>query len=142
VHTDDHAQEDDDTRADEVRALLRSWPTDAAADDPAAGTALDVPEAAAAEVSEAAARLLGLSGGAVPPAGLVAFSGLSAAQFDQLCLIARVLVVDEHPSSADWTEDERAAVARWTAVLIAHDAEDGVQALLRELRRGGPLRGH
>ncbi|MBW5485631.1 hypothetical protein [Streptomyces bambusae] len=99
------------------------------ADDPAAGTALDVPRAAAAEVTDAAARLLGLSPRTRPPAG-------TGAHFDELCRIARVLVVDEHPSAARWSEVERATVTRWIAVLVARDGEDGVQALLGELRRG------
>ncbi|MFD3945150.1 hypothetical protein [Streptomyces sp. NPDC058579] len=129
MRTDDPTQDYDDERADghadEVRALLRSWSAHAvpAPDDPAAGTALDVPPAAVAEVTDAVLRLLGQPAGPLP------------AGSDELCRIARVLVVDEHPSAAGWTEAERVDVARWIAVLIARDGEEGVQSLVRELRR-------
>ncbi|MGW2014939.1 hypothetical protein [Streptomyces sp. NPDC001927] len=137
------ATQGDDPQADDVRALLCSWSehTVPAADDPASGTALDVPPADAAEVTDAVLGLLGRPAGPPPPAGPDAPGGRSAALFDELCRIARALVVDEHPSAAGWTEDERVGVAHWTAILIARDGEEGVQALLRELRRRDP-RGH
>lgn len=135
---------DDDAAADEVRSLLRSWLRDTvpAEEDPepaATGTGLDVPEAAASQVTEAVTRLLGLSAAPgerpAPPAVPGALDSRSAAPFDELCLLARVLVVEEHPSSAGWTEDEREVVTRWIAVLIGRRGDEGVEALLRELRR-------
>ncbi|MEV6954867.1 hypothetical protein [Streptomyces sp. NPDC051183] len=120
---------DEDAAADEVRSLLRSWlrdtvpaEADTDPDSPAAGTGLDVPEATAAQVTDAVTRLLGLSAAPSPS--------------DELCLLARVLVVEEHPSSAGWTEDEQEAVTRWIAVLIGRRGDEGVEALLSELRRG------
>ncbi|MGW5848697.1 hypothetical protein ACWFQ8_12220 [Streptomyces sp. NPDC055254] len=139
-----YGDEDPGAEADEVRSLLRSWLRDTvpAHDDPepaAPRTGLDVPEAAASEVMDAVSRVLGLStapGGrpVMSPAALAALSGQSAALFGELCLLVRVLVVEEHPSAAGWTEDERRAVACWISVLIGRRGDDGVEAILRELR--------
>ncbi|MFI8828920.1 hypothetical protein [Streptomyces sp. NPDC053431] len=115
----------------EVRGLLRAWlpgvgPEDG---DPLGGavTGLDVPEATASEVAEALARLLGSGSPADVPG-------------PEERLIARVFVVDEHPSAAGWSEGERRTVAGLAAVLVARYGEEGVEALVRELRgesRGG-----
>ncbi|MFE4518666.1 hypothetical protein ACFRMQ_31300 [Kitasatospora sp. NPDC056783] len=53
-----------------------------------------------------------------------------------LLRVARALVVDEHPSAAEWPVAERQRLALWVAVLIEHRGEDGVQELLRELDEG------
>ncbi|MER8236231.1 hypothetical protein [Streptomyces sp. NPDC094049] len=123
--------EDEDSGAPEVRALLRTWlpgvrPEDG---DPLAGsvTGLDVPEASASEVVEALTRLLGPAAPEGPPER-------------EALLIARVFVVDEHPSAGGWSEAERRSVAELAAVLVARYGEEGVEALVRELRgepRGG-----
>ncbi|MFE1440162.1 hypothetical protein [Streptomyces sp. NPDC058739] len=108
-----------------MRALLRVWlpgvgPQDV---DPLSGavTGLDVPQATAYEVEGALLRLLG----SAHPAG---------APDPEARLIARVFVVDEHPSAADWSEGERRSVAGLAAVLVARYGEEGVAALVRELR--------
>ncbi|MFG2845884.1 hypothetical protein ACGF12_22340 [Kitasatospora sp. NPDC048296] len=81
--------------------------------------AWSVPPAAAREVVTTARRMAlgGLAGRARPTPGA-----------DDL-LLARVLVVDEHPSAPTWTEDERAELAGWVAVLLRRFGEDGVQRL-------------
>ncbi|MET9347283.1 hypothetical protein [Streptomyces termitum] len=106
----------------------RAWLPDVGPEDedPLAGavTGLDVPEATATEVTGVLVRLLGTTA----PAGLPDPEAL---------LIARVLVVDEHPSAARWSEDERRSVAGLTAALVARHGEEGVEALVRELRGAG-----
>ncbi|MEW1700839.1 hypothetical protein ACIQCR_32920 [Streptomyces sp. NPDC093249] len=123
--------EDEDGRAPGGWALPHAWlpgvrPEDG---DPLGGavTGLDVPEAAASEVVDALARLLG----SAPPDG---------PPEPEARLIARVFVVDEHPSAGGWSEAERRSVAELAAVLVARYGEEGVEALVRELRgepRGG-----
>ncbi|WP_435972354.1 hypothetical protein [Streptomyces sp. Qhu_M48] len=118
----------EDEEADEVRALLRAWLPDVGPEDgePPAGaaTGLDVPEATASEVTDAVGRLLGrtASGEAPPP---------------ETRLIARVFVVDEHPSAGGWSEEERRSVAGLVAVLLARHGDEGVEALVRALRGDG-----
>ncbi|GHB06773.1 hypothetical protein ACIQRS_16090 [Streptomyces termitum] len=106
----------------------RTWLPDVGPEDvdPLAGavTGLDVPEATATEVTGVLVRLLGTTA----PAGLPDPEAL---------LIARVFVVDEHPSAARWSEDERRSVAGLTAALVARHGEEGVEALVRELRGAG-----
>ncbi|MDH6708729.1 hypothetical protein P3T27_005475 [Kitasatospora sp. MAA19] len=82
-----------------------------------------VPPAAAREVVSTARRmaLQGLAGRAWPAPGP-----------DRLRL-ARVLVVDEHPSAPSWTERERADLAAWIALLVRRFGEDGVQRLTAAL---------
>ncbi|MFE2012631.1 hypothetical protein [Streptomyces sp. NPDC059491] len=117
--------EGEDGRVEEVRALLGAWlpgvgPGDG---DPLGGavTGLDVPAATASEVADALARLLGTAApDEVPEPGAR--------------LIARVLVVEEHPSAAGWTERQRRSVTELAAVLVARHGEEGVEALVRELR--------
>ncbi|WP_030748928.1 hypothetical protein [Streptomyces griseus] len=108
-------------------ALPRAWLPDVGPEDedPLGGsvTGLDVPEATAAEVTGALVRLLG---SAVPV----------GAPDPETLLIARVFVVDEHPSAARWSEGERRSVAGLAAALVARRGEEGVEALVRELRRG------
>ncbi|MFF0205159.1 hypothetical protein [Streptomyces sp. NPDC005017] len=117
--------EGEDEEAYEVRALLRGWlpgvgPQDV---DPLGGavSGLDVPQATAYEVTGAILRLLG----SAHPAG---------APNPRARLIARVFVVDEHPSAAGWSEGERRSVAWLAAVLVAWYGDEGVTALVRELR--------
>lgn len=114
----------------EAGALPRAWLPDIGPEDedPLGGTVtgLDVPEATAAEVTGALVRLLG----ATAPVG---------SPDPEALLIARVFVVDEHPSAARWTEGERRSVAGLAAALVAHRGEEGVEALVRELR--GTARG-
>lgn len=111
----------------EVGALPRAWLPDVGPEDedPLGGTVtgLDVPEATAAEVTGALVRLLG----STVPVG---------SPDPEALLIARVFVVDEHPSAARWSEGERRSVAGLAAVLVARRGEEGVEALVRELRRG------
>ncbi|MFE3073308.1 hypothetical protein [Streptomyces sp. NPDC059247] len=123
--------EDEDGGAPEVRALLRTWLPGVRPEegDPLGGavTGLDVPEATASEVVDALARLLGSAAPVGPPE-------------PEARLIARVFVVDEHPSAGGWSEAERRSVAELAAVLVARYGEEGVEALVRELRgepRGG-----
>ncbi|MEU4081853.1 hypothetical protein DEJ45_01030 [Streptomyces venezuelae] len=110
----------------EAGALPRAWLPDIGPedDDPLGGTVtgLDVPEATAAEVTGALGRLLG----ATAPVG---------SPDPEALLIARVFVVDEHPSAVRWSEGERRTVAGLAAALVAHRGEEGVEALVRELRR-------
>ncbi|MFI5620561.1 hypothetical protein [Streptomyces sp. NPDC051567] len=120
-----YEDKDGDEEAYEVRALPRGWlpgvgPEDG---DPLGGvvTGLDVPEATASEVADALARLLGPASPADAPG-------------PEARLIARVFVVDEHPSAAGWSEGERRSVAELAAVLVARYGEEGVEALVRELR--------
>lgn len=123
--------EDGDDEVYEVQALLRAWLPGVAPEDgdPLGGTVtgLDVPEATASEVVDALARLLGTASPAeVPEPGAR--------------LIARVFLVDEHPSAAGWSEGERRSVTELAAVLVARHGEEGVEALARQLRgdpRGG-----
>ncbi|MFE7513168.1 hypothetical protein ACFU8I_18390 [Streptomyces sp. NPDC057540] len=109
----------------EVGTLPRAWLPDVGPEDedPLGGavTGLDVPEATAAEVTGVLVRLLG----ATAPVG---------SPDPEALLIARVFVVDEHPSAARWSEGERRSVAGLAAVLVAHRGEEGVEALVRELR--------
>lgn len=119
---------DEDNGSYEVRALLDTWLSDThpEGDDPLAGvaTGLDVPEGTAAEVTDALTGLLGLTAPAdAPPPEVV--------------LIARVLVVDEHPSAGGWSEEERRTVTGLVAVLLTRHGEEGVEALVRALRRKG-----
>ncbi|MFE5300901.1 hypothetical protein [Streptomyces sp. NPDC056632] len=123
--------EDEDDGTGEARALLRTWLSGAGPEevDPLGGsvTGLDVPEATASEVADALAALLGSAAPADPPE-------------PEALTIARVFVVDEHPSAAGWSEGERRSVAELAAVLVARYGEEGVEALVRELRgepRGG-----
>ncbi|MFG3345732.1 hypothetical protein ACGF1Z_11805 [Streptomyces sp. NPDC048018] len=116
---------DEDDEAYEVGALLRTWlpgvsPEEA---DPLGGAVagLDVPEATAVEVAGVLAGLLG-------PAARDEAPGPEALS------VARVFVVDEHPSAAGWSEGERRSVAELAAVLVARYGEEGVEALVRELR--------
>lgn len=110
---------------DAAGALPRAWLPDVGPEDedPLGGTVtgLDVPEATAAEVTAALVRLLGAAAPAGPPD-------------PEALLIARVFVVDEHPSAARWSEGERRSVAGAAAVLVARRGEEGVEALVRELR--------
>ncbi|MFE0699681.1 hypothetical protein [Streptomyces sp. NPDC058872] len=103
----------------------RAWLPDVGPEDedPLAGTVtgLDVPEATAAEVIGVLVRMLGTTA----PAGL---------PDPEAVLIARVFVVDEHPSAVRWSEDERRSVAELAAALVASRGEEGVEALVRELR--------
>ncbi|MFF2774443.1 hypothetical protein ACFVU3_06010 [Streptomyces sp. NPDC058052] len=114
----------------EARGLPRAWLPDVGPEDedPLDGTVtgLDVPEATAAEVTGVLVRLLGTTApvGSPDPEAL---------------LIARVFVVDEHPSAARWSEGERRSVAGLAAALVARRGEEGVEALVRELR--GTARG-
>jgi hypothetical protein len=121
----------EDDEGCEMRALLRGWLSDVCPEDgdPLGGaiTGLDVPEAPASEVADALARLLGPARGADAPE-------------PEARLIARALVVDEHPSAARWSGSERRSVAELAAVLVARYGEEGVEALVRELR-GEPRAG-
>ncbi|MEU8922425.1 hypothetical protein AB0D10_16025 [Kitasatospora sp. NPDC048545] len=96
------------TSAQPARALPPGW---------------TVPRAGAREVVTTARRLAlhGVSGRARPVPGT-----------DELVL-ARVLVVDEHPSAPTWTERERVELAGWVAVLVRRFGEDGVQRLTAAL---------
>ncbi|MFF0486604.1 hypothetical protein [Streptomyces sp. NPDC004435] len=114
-----------DEAGDGAGALPRAWLPDVGPEDedPLDGTVtgLDVPEATAAEVTAALVRLLGTAAPAGPPD-------------PEALMIARVFVVDEHPSAARWSEGERRSVAGAAAVLVARRGEEGVEALVRELR--------
>lgn len=125
-----YGDEDEDDESYEVRALLDTWLSDTHPedDDPLAGvtTGLDVPEGTAAEVTDALTGLLGLTAPAV-----------AAAPPPEALLIARVLVVDEHPSAGSWSEEERRTVTGLVAVLLTRHGEEGVAALVRALRRKG-----
>nr|WSX47968.1 hypothetical protein OG409_02800 [Streptomyces sp. NBC_00974] len=140
---------------------------DQAGADPAAGadpvpcTGLDVPEAEASTVVEAVRAVLGLAatpgGGLRPeppalsapapapaPAGPRALSALSAGRFAELRLLAWALVVEEHPSAARWTAEERLETESWCALLLERCGEDGTRrmvAALREESRPGPPAG-
>ncbi|WP_406333927.1 hypothetical protein OG814_08225 [Streptomyces zaomyceticus] len=120
-----YEDEAEDATADEVRALLRDWLPDTRPEDgdPLAGTAtgLDVPEATASEVTRVLARLLGPVSPVVPAPR-------------ETLLIARALVVDEHPSAGVWSEGERRAVIRLVAVLLVRHGEEGVESFVRALR--------
>ncbi|MER8041270.1 hypothetical protein [Streptomyces sp. NPDC094032] len=136
--------------AESVRSMLRSWGQDM---DPAEsgilpgaeaagrgyGTGLDVPHADAAAVVGAVVRLLGAPAGpGRRPRGLAelaALSGLPAERFAELRLLAQALVVDEHPSAPIWSAEERLEASSWVAVLIERRGDDGVAALVAELRR-------
>lgn len=87
------------------------------------GGGLVVPQARAAEVI-AAAEALARHGSAGRPVDEPPV---------QLRLIAEALVIDEHPSAAGWTAQERQVAAHWVAVLIERFGEDGVQRLLLAL---------
>ncbi|MFC7795403.1 hypothetical protein [Streptomyces cinereoruber] len=108
-------------------ALPRAWLPDVGPEDedPLGGavTGLDVPEATAAAVAGALVRLLGTTAPAVAPD-------------PGALLIARVFVVDEHPSAAGWSEEERRSVAGLAATLVARRGEEGIEALVRELCDG------
>jgi hypothetical protein len=113
-----------------ARRLIACWLAEDAGRDSAperaaeAGpTGWNVPPAPAREVVAVARRLAvqGLAGRAWPvPA---------AAHL----LLARVLVVDEHPSANGWTERERVELGGWVAVLMRRSGEEGVQRLTAAL---------
>ncbi|MFE4973700.1 hypothetical protein ACFRAR_16515 [Kitasatospora sp. NPDC056651] len=112
-----------------ARRLIAAWLADEA--EPAAtrstGAALpagwSVPAATAREVLATARRMAlhGLAGPARTTPGT-----------DHLAL-ARVLVVDEHPSAPTWSEDERAELAEWVAILVQRFGEEGVERLTAAL---------
>ncbi len=84
---------------------------------------LAVPEAPAGEVIAAARRLATRGRRSVP----------YAQPPSELRLVAEVLVVDEHPSAASWTDAERRQVLYWVALIIHRFGEDGIQHLVSEL---------
>ncbi|MER7582792.1 hypothetical protein [Kitasatospora sp. NPDC097691] len=114
-----------------ARRLIAAWLAGEAAEPapaPATGaerpagavpTGWSVPPAAAREVIAVARRMAlhGRQGRAWPVPGA-----------DHL-LLARTLVVDEHPSAPTWSERERVELAGWIAVLVRRFGEDGVQRL-------------
>ncbi|MFD7455106.1 hypothetical protein [Kitasatospora sp. NPDC059827] len=119
-----------------ARRLIGGWlaedagreSTAAAAGDGPGPTGWGVPKAPARDVL-AVARGLAVRGlPALGPGG----PARSVPGADEL-LLARVLVVDEHPSAADWTEHERAELGGWVAVLIRRFGEAGVQRLTAAL---------
>lgn len=117
-----------------MRALIGSWlaaeevpepsGVGACVDEDEHGGALPVPSATAAEVAEAARRL-----------ALREFDGSTAEAPPALSALAEALVVDEHPSAAQWMAPERADAVRWVALLVHRFGEDGVQELVAELSR-------
>ncbi|MFD8785905.1 hypothetical protein [Kitasatospora sp. NPDC059599] len=126
---DGNGQDDEAT----ARRLIAAWLAGEA--EPPAGPARSagtlppgwtVPPAPARDVVGTARRLAldGLAGRACPAPGP-----------DDL-LLARVLMVDEHPSAAAWTEEERVELTGWVAVLVRRFGEDGVQQLTAALTVG------
>ncbi|MFJ9454147.1 hypothetical protein ACIRST_03620 [Kitasatospora sp. NPDC101447] len=123
-----------------ARRLIAAWLAGEAAEPapaPAAGaerpagavptgavpTGWCVPPAAAREVIAVARRMAlhGRQGRAWPAPGA------------EHLMLARALVVDEHPSAAAWSERERVELAGWIAVLVRRFGEDGVQQLTAAL---------
>ncbi|MEV7598042.1 hypothetical protein AB0O91_11755 [Kitasatospora sp. NPDC089797] len=109
-----------------ARRLIGSWlARDTGREDGPEGAAealpsgWSVPPAPVREVLAVTRRLAlqGLAGRPRPTPGAVDL------------LLARVLVVDEHPSAAGWSERERAELGDWVAVLIRRFGEAGVQRL-------------
>ncbi|MFZ3474350.1 hypothetical protein ACODT3_04335 [Streptomyces sp. 4.24] len=132
---------------EEVGRTLRGWLAATAAEADTAGpgdpdgpgeaagcTGLDVPPGDAETVTGAVRRLLGLPTARGGLSALLARSSVSAAGFAELRLLARALVVDEHPSAGRWTDTERLDVASWVALLLDRYGEDGVQWLVTALR--------
>ncbi|MEU1284202.1 hypothetical protein [Kitasatospora sp. NPDC005856] len=120
-----------------ARRLIATWLADepgqaatgaggAARPDRALPAGWSVPAATAREVVATARRMAlhGLAGQARPTPGA-----------DHLVL-ARVLVVDEHPSAPSWSEAERAELAEWVAVLVRRFGEEGVERLTAALAAG------
>jgi hypothetical protein len=111
-----------DAAAPDVRQAIAGWlaqPGPALPGEPG----LPVPEADAAEVVAAARRIvLGAEADRTCPT-----------PDPDLLRLAGALVVDEHPSAAQWSARERAELTVWVAVLIERHGEDGVQALLDAL---------
>ncbi|MFJ8475129.1 hypothetical protein [Kitasatospora sp. NPDC094011] len=120
-------------RGDEetARRLIGSWlaqepgweeAPECAADAPAP-SGWSVPPASVQEVLAVARRLAvqGLAGRPWPVPTAVEL------------LLARGLVVDEHPSAAGWSERERAELGGWVAVLVRRFGEAGVQRLTAAL---------
>ncbi|MFI8460656.1 hypothetical protein [Kitasatospora sp. NPDC085464] len=118
-----------------ARRLIAAWLAGEAAEPapaPAAGaerpagavpTGWCVPPAAAREVIAVARRMAlhGRQGRTWPAPGA------------EHLMLARALVVDEHPSAAAWSECERVELAGWIAVLVRRFGEDGVQQLTAAL---------
>ncbi|MFG2905184.1 hypothetical protein ACGF13_09000 [Kitasatospora sp. NPDC048286] len=132
-----HGQDGQDGqgRDDEAtaRRLIASWLADEAEPAPVPSTGAQRPVAAlpaAWVVPEAAAREV------VATARRLALRGLAGARptpgADHLVL-ARVLVVDEHPSAPTWSERERAELAEWVAILVLRFGEEGVERLTAAL---------
>lgn len=124
----------EEERADGVRRLVRGWldgtprPEDGACPDT---PGLDVPPAAAATVITAVRGLLGPRALHTTPREL---TRLTDRRFADLRLLAEAMVVDEHPSASRWSAAERHEAAGWTAVLIEHHGDEGVERLLGVLR--------
>ncbi len=112
--------------AELIAALLAQSPHQVAQLARGRSGGLAVPEATAGQVVAAIRRIV-LAGGSgegaperpVPGAGLL--------------LLAEAMVVDEHPSAADWTAGERAEAVDWVAALLERFGEDGVDDLVRVL---------
>lgn len=121
----------DDERAERERAarrLISGLLADPSPAEPPTtglefGGGLAVPAARAAEVIAAAESLARRGAGRRPP-------GIAPAELRRL---AAALVVDQHPSAAGWTPQERRLTAHWVALLIERYGDDGVQRLLLAL---------
>ena len=123
-----------DAARETVRALIGVWlaesstgvPEDLSDTSiPPEPTGLAVPHADADTVIRAAHRLA--------TAGRTDQSTWGAPP-TEAALIARALVVDEHPSAFVWSASEREQAVEWIAHLIHRQGEDGVQRLVETLR--------
>lgn len=98
-------------------------------DRPGQSTGLDLPPADAGTVARAARRLArNRRVRLVPPLPIAA-----------ALWVARALVVDEHPSAAEWDPADREEVVASVALLLQRSGEDGVRMLVDALggRRPG-----
>jgi hypothetical protein len=93
------------------------------ASGPDRGTGLDVP-LAPAEVVIASARRIATAGRWIGP---------RPDPTPELRSVAEAMVLDEHPSSPEWTLAERRDALDWIALIIDRFGEDGVQRLVAEL---------
>lgn len=108
-----------------TRRLVGSWArrTVPVERGPEPATGLPVPPARAADVI-AAARHLATAGRRTHP---------HVEPAPELRLLAEAMVLDEHPSAAEWTAAERRDALDWITLLIHRFGEDGVRRLVGAL---------